>query len=390
MRYPPWFVNSILLISSISSSALSGCSTTQKNIRVLNPVAAETPVYRHKAKGIVVDLNQLVPPAQQPVTVYRGYAYDAIDWSQPVAVGKEGKVNISIEERNHQHFFGLVSAGGDTLRTAERLIPMKGTDNFRDLGGYVTTDGRTVKWGLLYRSGDLSDLKPRGQDFFGQLNIRKVIDFRSRENRDHKPDRLPEDKIIDTVTPAVYDLAFTRKQYRKKLQSMKATDNAEAVLIALNRMYVSQFTDSFAVAIRALAIQSGPIQAGLYHCSAGKDRTGFMSALLLTLLGVPRETIMRDYLASNYYRYARIQRRARLAPLVGIRSEVARALLEVHPVYLEEAFRAIEEEYGSMEHYIRQGLRISEEQQATIRKQYLVAQVNPTELDSARKEYQGD
>lgn len=366
------FINSILLIFGIGSLTLSGCSPTFKSLQVLNPIDAETPVYRYKSNKLIIDLNQIVPPAHQPVTVYQGYTYDAIDWSQPVAVAKKGKINISLEDRYRQHFFGLVSVRGDTLRTAERLIPMKGTDNFRDLGGYATTDGRTVKWGLLYRSGDLSDLKAKDLNFFEHLKISQVVDFRSREDRDQKPNCLPKGDNIETTNPSVYDPTITRKQYRKKLQSIRATDNPEAILIELNRMYVAQFTDSFAVAIKTLAAQPSSSQAGLYHCSAGKDRTGLMSALFLTILGVPRETIMRDYLASNYYRYARIQRRACLAPLVGIRSDVARALLEVYPMYLEEAFRTIEEMYGSVEQYIRQGLNISEEKQADIRKQYLV------------------
>lgn len=381
---PSLLFRNIWLVIGIASLILPGCSTTQRNLRVLNPIAAETPVYRRTSNSIVINLNLLVPSTQQPVTVYKGYSYDAIDWLQPIANQKEGLVDIPIEDHNQQHFFGVVLNQGDTIRTAERSIPINGTDNLRDLGGYVTTSGKVTKWGCLYRSGGLSDLKSRDQAFFQHLNIKTVIDFRDREERKRNPDRLP-DKLTNVVSASVYDLTFTRKQYRKKLQSMKATDDPEKILINLNRMYVTQFADSFAVAIKALIKEDyDAMSASLYHCSAGKDRTGFMSAVLLTILGVPRETIMRDYLAFNYYRYARIQRRARLAPLIGIRSDVARALLEVRPVYLKEAFRAIEEEYGSVEQYVRQALDISEEQQMIIRQQYLMKQTNSTEFEGVR------
>ena len=362
---------------------ISACTSAKTSLRVLNPVAAETPVYRLRPREIAVDLNRAVPPDQQPVTIYQGYAPAAIDWSQPVATERRGRVQLPVSEQDRQHFFGLVTHSGDTVRVAERLIPLRGTDNFRDLGGYATKDGRTVRWGVLYRSGDLAGLTANDRTFFSHLPIETVIDFRNSEDRLRKPDRLPKGKAIKTVNPSVYDVAMSRRQYRKLLQKMGKEDHSEELLITLNRMYVTQFTDTFALAIKALmvtqpveptgdAMLSKSIPAGLYHCSAGKDRTGFMSALLLTILGVPRETIMRDYMASNYYRYSRIRRHARLAPFIGIRSEVARALLEVRPVYLEEAFRTIEDEYGSVERYIRQGLGISEEEQVQLREWYLL------------------
>ena len=361
---------------------ISACTSAKTTLRVLNPVADETPVYRLRPREIAVDLNRAVPPDQQPVMIYQGYAPTAINWSQPVATDCWGSVRLPVSEQDRQHFFGLVTHLGDTVRVAERLIPLRGTDNFRDLGGYATEDGRTVRWGLLYRSGDLANLKAKDRKLLSHLPIETVVDFRNAEDRLRKPDRLPKERVIRTVNPPVYDVAMSRRQYRRLLQKMKKEDDPEQLLIALNRMYVTQFTDTFALAIKALMVtqpveptgdtmSSKFIPAGLYHCSAGKDRTGFMSAMLLSILGVPRQTIMRDYMASNYYRYSRIRRHARLAPLIGIRSEVARALLEVRLVYLEEVFRTIEDEYGSVERYIRQGLGISKEEQSCLRALYL-------------------
>jgi protein-tyrosine phosphatase len=96
-----------------------------------------------------------------------------------------------------------------------------------------------------------------------------------------------------------------------------------------------------------------------------------MSAMLLLTLGVPKETIMRDYMASNYYRQKRIRKRANLGPLIGINPYTSLPLLEVRPIYLETAFRTIEEQYGSLDNYIREGLGISEAEQEKFRQEYL-------------------
>ncbi|MEO0334404.1 MAG: tyrosine-protein phosphatase, partial [Bacteroidota bacterium] len=273
------------------------------------------------------------------------------------------------KEPNRQHFFKLVDKAGQTVMIAERRVYFEGTDNTRDLGGYRTSDSRTVRWGKLYRSGDLSDLKKSDWDYWQNIGINRVIDFREPGALQRKPDRLPTNQSLAVRHLAVYDTGTTRKEYRRQLQQADPdVDNTESVLIKNNEIYVQQYTDTFTLAFQILLEQEQPL---LYHCSAGKDRTGFMSAMILYTLGVPYETIMRDYLASNYYRSRRIRKRAKIAPFVGINSYAALPLLEVRPIYLETAFRTIEQQYGSLDAYIREGLGISDAERAQLKAKYL-------------------
>ena len=99
----------------------------------------------------------------------------------------------------------------------------------------------------------------------------------------------------------------------------------------------------------------------LFHCTAGKDRTGFAAALVLLALGVPRETVLEDYLLTNRYRERfdrRVLRWVPLASLFRTRAEDMRPLLEARPEYLEAAFQVMEEEYGGVDGYLERGLGV--------------------------------
>ena len=352
-----------LLAFSWSCSSLKSLDATYP----VNPVAAETPVYRDADDRIIIDLALLSDTIVLPVTIYHGLSYEDINRTEPIGVSHDYSFVWEGPE-DQQHFFEIVSASGASVVVAERLIHFEGTENTRDLGGYRTRDGHTVRWGHLYRSGDLGSLKRSDLDYWQNVGIREVIDFREPEALARKPDRLPSDDIV-VQQFAVYDTSTTRRKSRKLLQRADPDEyNAETILLENNRMYVTQYTPAFAKAFAELLEQPESL---LYHCSAGKDRTGFMSAMLLYALGVPRATIMRDYMASNYYRQKRIRRRARLSPLIGISPRVSLPLLEVRPIYLEAALRTVEEQYGSIDNYLKEGLGISDDEREKLREKYL-------------------
>lgn len=334
-----------------------------------NPVAKETPVYRDDRGTVIINLALLSERLTLPVTIYHGYAINQINNNQSIGMTQHYSFLWKPNEEKVQHFFRLVDANGKEVTVAERKIHFKGTDNTRDLGGYQTQDGRTVRWGKLYRSGDLNGLTQSDWKYWNNVGISTVIDFREPEALQRKPDKLPPKDPPNVRHLAVYDTATTRKEYRRLLQRSDPDEyNTEKILIENNELYVRHYTDSFALAVQEVLTQAEPL---LYHCSAGKDRTGFMSAMLLLILGVPQETIMRDYMASNYYRQKRIKKRANLGPLIGIDPYTSLPLLEVRPVYLETAFRTIKDEYGSLENYIRKGLGISSAEQEKFRQEYL-------------------
>lgn len=361
----------VFLFSSLLLLQLPACSSFQPLDFTYpsNPVAAETPVYRDDKGDIVIDIARLSEPLALPVTVYHGTSYETIDLAHPLATTEHYTFVWKEGDNDQQHFFKLVSASGASAVVAERQIYLRGTNNTRDLGGYKTSKGRIVKWGMLYRSDDLHDLKKTDWNYWRTLHLGTLIDFREPEVWERKPDQLPKSDSLAELHLPVYDTGTTRQAYRKLLQDADPdTYDTEEILIRNNEIYVTQYTPTFAQAFDMILNQEQPM---LYHCSAGKDRTGFMSAMLLLTLGVPRETVMRDYMASNYYQDRSIRRRARLAPLIGINSRVALPLLQVRVVYLQAAFQMIEERYGSIDNYIREGLCISDQEREKLKQKYL-------------------
>ena len=184
--------------------------------------------------------------------------------------------------------------------TAVRDVSVPGALNVRDLGGYTTRDGRQVRWGTVYRSASLGGVTPAGDTVLAGLRLGKVIDFRSpAERAANGVDVLPpgvEDVTlpIDTgdaggsigsLTPAQFAALFGNGQAAADMQQ-------------LYQQFVTSATDrrQFGAALRAIAHGGSPL---LFHCSAGKDRTGWMSAVLLTAQGVPRSQVYADFLLSN-------------------------------------------------------------------------------------------
>ncbi|MEM9830178.1 MAG: tyrosine-protein phosphatase [Bacteroidota bacterium] len=357
-------------LSSLLSGIMLSCASLQSLDAVypVNPIADETPVYRNSDGQIIIDLARVSPALTLPVTVYHGRSEESINRTQPLGVSDDYSFWWDGADRQ-QHFFELVDASGTSVVVAERQLYFQGTNNTRDLGGYRTSDGQRVRWGLLYRSDDLGGLKRSDWDYWRRVGIHQVVDFREPEALERKPDRLPADTALVIRHYPVYDTTVTRRDNRKLLQRANPdTYNAETILLDNNRLYVEQYTPVFAQVFAELLQPSQPL---LYHCSAGKDRTGFMSAMILYVLGVPRATIVRDYMASNHYRRKRIRRRARLSPLIGISRRVSLPLLEVRPIYLEQAFQAIEEKYGSLDNYVQEGLQLSMSERQALQKKYL-------------------
>lgn len=181
-----------------------------------------------------------------------------------------------------------------------RHVPLSGQPNFRDLGGYAAGDGRTVKWGLVYRSGELSQLSEDDVKTLGALGIRTVVDLRSPEEISARgAGRLPAGAELRPMPISSSDM------FSKLIPMFLKGDFSQVppnLLDRVNRHLVCDFTAQFGGLLRALG-ESGrrPL---VFHCTQGKDRAGFGAAMVLSALGVPWETVVEDYLLSNQYRKA--------------------------------------------------------------------------------------
>lgn len=252
-------------------------------------------------------------------------------------------------------------------------LQLHGAFNFRDLGTVETADGMRVKRGRIYRSGNLSSLRPAGLERLAALGIRLVIDFRTEAERSARPNRLPQGcPIREEHLPVSFVPELER--------TWSPWDQLRFVASGRIRRFDAQFvTEAYSAlpqraadALRALfRLLLDPANYPLVMlCSGGRDRTGFASALVLHALGVPFDAILDEYVLTNASVGPAMERRIRILRLLsGFRVSMAslRAFLEARPEYLRAAFESMEQTVGSTEEY----LRVSDEEQAVLQSMLL-------------------
>ncbi|MGH7289213.1 MAG: tyrosine-protein phosphatase [Myxococcota bacterium] len=251
-----------------------------------------------------------------------------------------------------------------------RHVALEGANNFRDLGGYATADGRTVRWGLLYRSDNLSHLTDADLATLSRLGIKLVCDFRSAPEKAEEPDRLPAESPPQVAELPIFDESFSPSAFRERLMSGDLEDlDLRKALTDANRLFATRFAPQYA---EMLELVSRPAELpALVHCTGGKDRAGFASAVILRTLGVPEETVFEDFLLTNHYTADHIERtlwRIRLASLFRVDPERVRPVLSVERGYLAAAFEEIAAKYGSFDGYRREALDFSDAQTEAFRR----------------------
>lgn len=248
-----------------------------------------------------------------------------------------------------------------------RHVPLSGQPNFRDLGGYRSSDGRTVRWGLLYRSGELSQLSDDDVGKLGGLGIKAVVDLRSPAEVSARGEgRLPPDARAYPMPIASSDM------FAKLIPMFLKGDFSQVppdLLDKVNRILVREFAEQYAGLFRTL---SEPANRPLvFHCTQGKDRAGFGAAMVLSALGVPWETVVEDYLLSNHFRKQENDKmlamiRSFAANQAGADGEEiafsrVESLLYVKEQSLQAAHAEIIERHGSVATFLIEGLGCSTE-----------------------------
>lgn len=255
----------------------------------------------------------------------------------------------------------------------QRRLAFSGSKNFRDLGGYRTTDSRAVRWGRLYRSDHLHKLTDADLRHLAALDLDRIIDFRAEYEKKEEPDRLPANTGISLVELPILDSTTeiwqgSHEQFVK--DNLGNIDPAQ-FLVKTNIELATRFTPQMRQFIQELlSAQGRPV---LFHCAAGKDRTGFAAALILRILGVPQETVMEDYLLSNRYYLSAYSWYFIVLQLVkGEKvSEFVEGFMEVRPAFLSAAFEIIDREYGSFENYVRYELGLTGQDIELLKSYYL-------------------
>jgi len=257
----------------------------------------------------------------------------------------------------------------NSFQTEEhRLLPMDGSHNTRELGGYKTTDGKTIKWGKLFRSDKLSDISKTDQAYLQNLGIKKIVDFRSEQEKAEDPNIIPTG-ISYVEMPISVDGAM-----RSKIEAVlkgETDRKVQSFLIDANKEFVTNYADVYENFLRGLIDEDAPT---LFHCTAGKDRAGFAAAITLIALGVSKEDVINDYMKTNAFTQERIEEilgQIELMSLYQSDVEILRPLLGVEQIYIETAFKTAEDKYGSLENFIRDGLNISDEDIQKLRNKFL-------------------
>lgn len=280
-----------------------------------------------------------------------------LDAATVKAAAKGGKITLPIPASERRYVL-LKDKAGKVVVAGERVLPIEQGSNFRDIGGYVTKDGRVVRWGKLFRSGAMPLLTPTDYALVEQLDIGTVVDLRSMEEREIAPDE------IDDRTGAL----FVANDYSlKPLMARFGMNNGEDAYRGMEQMLAPQLRSLY----RRIQANEGAV---IYHCSAGQDRTGIATALLYDVLGVDRDTILKDYHRSTALRRPQYE-----MPKVNPSDHPDNPILKYYfsadekkrtiaePLYtpsgashLAQFFTYIDRQYGGSEGYMKKALRLTD------------------------------
>ena len=240
-----------------------------------------------------------------------------------------------------------------------RSLPFSGASNFRDLGGYAGHGGRPVKWRQLFRSDHLAALTPQDQALLAQLGVTRAVDFRGQAESAAHAYALPGVAYHPLVIePTVVQRALALQQAGRQLTAQDAV----ALMQETYRGFVHDNALRFAELFRLLLASDAPL---VFHCTAGKDRTGFAAALILLALGVPREVVMQDYLLTNAL-YRRPAGLGSSAP-----QEVLNVIWRVQEDFLEAALQAVDQDHGGVQRYLERRLGVDDAARSRLAQLYL-------------------
>lgn len=228
---------------------------------------------------------------------------------------------------------------------ARRLLRLGGASNFRDLGGYRTRDGLYVRWRRVFRSDRLDALNDKDWRQLAALGIDTIIDFRAAHERGEAARDWPVPRRV--ALPIESELAGRLAALRSSGTPVDAA-RMRTLMQQEYRRFVLDHAARFGEFLHTLADAQGGV---VFHCAAGKDRTGIVAALLLGALGVDRATIEQDYLLTNdvYSRPDDLQAQGRTS---GLPNEALEVLWSVHASHLHAAFDALDEVHGGLEPFL--------------------------------------
>ena len=367
-RYAPAILASAMLLAADLTALVARQQVAQPSIGAASVEQLDARTYR-------IDYD--APASAGDVTVFASTSPDTITSKIPVATTGKSPIRVSVGDHGGRVYFHLKPAAGPARVTSIRHLPLEGAANFRDLGGYRTSDGRFVRWGRLYRSDHLVNLTPADYAYLGGLGVRVVCDLRTPGEQAKAPTKWIGDapEILNVSVLSDEDLAAATAPIPLEEFKRRMTVKGSIAGTATYERFVIQYVESYRQVFRRLV--DGPVPA-VTHCTGGRDRTGVYSAIVLTALGVPWDTVVADYLLTNRYLLtdARIGQRQKeyqaqykldeLPPAAGIRT-----MMTLQRDTLAAAFRALTSRYGSFDRFLEDGLQLSTRDREALKRRFL-------------------
>jgi protein-tyrosine phosphatase len=260
---------------------------------------------------------------------------------------------------------------GTLARVAERTLPLAQGSNFRDLGGYAAAGGKHVRWGVLFRSGATPLLTEADVHTVGELGLKNLVDLRSDEERVIAPTRIDGVRYTAVGYPMAAQMDFANPP-----PSMAQASD-------LYRKFPTLLAPQLRIIFHELLAGDAPL---VYNCSAGQDRTGFVTAILLSALGVPQDVILTDYHLSVQYRRPEYEMpKINPAAFPGnavaafyAKAQTSAMSMSPQPLYdadhralLEYALDEVQKRWGSVQNYLAQEIGVTEADIAKLRQTYL-------------------
>ena len=323
----------------------------------------------HRLSAGMYEVRWTGETAGKPVSIYVGPHPDAgSEDLKLLSKDVGGSQTVITYAGTGRPYFYVTDGENKGVWTAERVLPLQGGKNFRDLGGYKTASGQTVKWGKVFRSGSMWQLTEADYTYLNDLGIKVVCDFRTSEERLAEPNAWVQSGNIPYWTR---DYSMSLGDWAQLLsdKDLTADKTREAIINGYRQLPYEQAT---AYREMFLRLEAGEIPLA-FNCSAGKDRAGTAAALILTALGVPRETIVTDYALSDKVSNfsadltERKEGSGLFAAFSRIPPDVMAPLMASDPQYIREMLATLEKNHGSVENYFYEVLKLSEAQLARIR-----------------------
>ena len=253
-------------------------------------------------------------------------------------------------------------------------IELAAVPNLRDVGGWATADGATVRRGQVFRSTELSKLDGDDEAAFTGLGIRRAYDLRTASERETQPDRLPDgvelvvcDVLADHPGASAARMADVLADPSALVELLAGSD-IPSLFADVYRGFLTlpSAVDSYRDLFTGLA--DAAHRPALYHCTTGKDRTGWATAALLLLLGVGRDDVMAEYLLTNAQLLPALQPTMDRFADAGGDPGILEPLLGVRPEYLQASLDELDERHGgSIEAYFTDALDLGPDVQTSLR-----------------------